>query len=134
LPKAMDRYPTSQTYPLKLVVETLKSDYFVCGMAYMLAMAHMCNVKRLFIFGCDYIAEKVNRDGTVRMEDGRANVEYWLGRLVEKGAQVWVTEKSPVLGACERIKGKLYGYHTPLQAGLDANGNMILMDPDYVDL
>jgi hypothetical protein len=132
LPKALAKYPTSQTYPLKLVAEALQSDYFACGMAYMLAMAHLCGVRRLHLFGCDYISEKANRDGTVKMEDGRANVEYWLGRLSERGCQVWVTEKSPVLGADKRINGALYGYHTPAQTALAPNGKYLFMDPDYV--
>lgn len=112
MPKALPQYPTSMTYPLKLAIQLLRTDYFANGMAYMLAMAHLCDVKQLFVFGADFLADKP--DGRQFIEDGRACVEYWMGRLAEKGCQVWVTEKSPVLGASTRIKREVYGYHAPL--------------------
>jgi hypothetical protein len=115
MPKALPRYPTSLSYPLKLVHEKTNSDYFACGMAYMLAMAFLCDVKLMIIMGCDYIAQKTDRDGTVRMEDGRACVEYWIGRMAERGCKFMVTEKSPLCGASTRGSGKVYGYHRPLK-------------------
>jgi hypothetical protein len=119
MPKALPQYPTSLTYPMKLVADKLKTDYFTNGMAYMLAMAHLCDVKRLFVMGADFLVEKPGDH--VVMEDGRACMEYWLGRLVERGCNVLVTDKSPVLGASARSAGSnLYGYHMP-----------VLQTPDY---
>ena len=113
MPQALDKYPTSQTYPLKLVMDTLRTDYFINGMCYMLAMAHLCDVHRLVMMGADFFAEKP--DGRQFMEDGRACVEYWLGRLAEKGTQVLVTDKSQVLGANVRGNRMIYGYHQPIE-------------------
>lgn len=119
MPKALPQYPTSLTYPMKLVAGLLRTDYFVNGMAYMLAMAHLCDVKRLFVMGADFQVDKPG-EGLI-MEDGRGCIEYWLGRLAEKGCQVLVSDKSPLLASASRTGANwgLYGYHMPRLATPD---------------
>jgi hypothetical protein len=129
MPKALDDYPTSMTYPLKLVMDTLKTDYFTNGMAYMLALACLCEVKMIYMIGADYMVAKP--DGRVFVEDGRACLEYWLGRLVERGCQVRVTDKSALLAANVRGNRMIYGYHNPVVTYTNDEGNQVLQYPDF---
>jgi hypothetical protein len=123
MPKASPLYPTSQGFPLRLVVEALRSDYFANGMCYMLALAMLCGVKHLSLIGADFTLERDEPDKEFRrfVEDGRACVEYWLGRLVERGCEVVVTDKSPVLMANQRANRMIYGYHVPLPEAFDVD-------------
>lgn len=132
MPKAYERFPTSVAFPLAKVVAITKSDYFHNGMAYMLAMALLCEVKTLYLIGSDWIVE--HPDGRSFMENGRACVEYWLGRIAQTGCDVIVTHKSPVLMANERAGNHtIYGYHEPVQAVNAPDGSQRVMVPDYVN-
>ena len=114
MPRALPEYPTSVTYPLRLVVEQTRCNYFNNTGAYMMALAYLCGVRELIIFGMDYAAEK--DDGSLYVENGRACVEYWLGRLTESGCLVVLTEGTRLMDSQSHSKtGAIYGYHLPLK-------------------
>lgn len=95
MPRALPEYPTSLTYPLAEVERLTGSSYFAVGVVYALALAHVRDVKRLDIYGLDH-----------KNERGLPCVEYWIGRLVQKGCRVVMSERSEILGA----KEEHYGY------------------------
>ena len=133
MPKAMPDYPTSITYPLRQVIERTNSCYFATGIAYMLAMAMCCEVKRLRLFGCDF---SYARDTNTHDEQGRACAEYWIGRLVERGCHVGSSANSHLMDGFKRSRGLIYGYHEPVTFDFPTEGTEVkgkFVGPDYVD-
>jgi hypothetical protein len=101
-------YPALIEFPLEAVINGYaprSRDYFNSTIAYPLAFAGHEKAEAVDIFGADYtfpnrhIAEK-----------GRACVEYWLGRLEERGIKVGIPGSSTLMDANE--KTHLYGYDT----------------------
>ncbi len=130
MPKAKPEYPTSVTYPLREVIEKTSSVYFGTGMAYMLAMALACEVKRLRMFGCDF---SYDRQSNTHDEQGRACCEYWVGRLVGSGCQVGTSTRTHFLDGWNRSKGKIYGYHEPVVMEFPVDGGKgKFVAPDYL--
>jgi hypothetical protein len=97
--------PTSVTFPLKEVVELTQASWFNNGTAYMLATALCCQVKKLFLYGVDFVGPQY--------ELQRACTAYWLGRLVQSGCQIGGS--SILANDIRRQSGAtLYGYHEPI--------------------
>lgn len=131
MPKATEDIPMSVTYPLRKVIERTNSCYFASGLAYPLAMAYCCDVERLRLFGCDF---SYARDTNTHDEQGRACCEYWIGRLVEKGVRVEVTNNTHLLDMISRSQGKIYGYDEKVQFDFPNDGGKSrFVGPDYVD-
>jgi hypothetical protein len=131
MPKALPEYPTSITYPLRTIIEKTRSAYFASGLAYVLAMAYCCEVDRLRLFGCDF---SYQRDINTHDEQGRACCEYWVGRLIERGTRVEVTNNTHFLDMINRFQGRIYGYHEKVQFDFPLDGGPgIFVGPDYVD-
>lgn len=131
MPRADPDFPTSVTFPLRQVIEETNSVYFSSGMAYLLAMAYCCKVKRLRLFGCDF---SYARDINTHDEQGRACCEYWVGRLIEKGTRVEVTNNTHFLDMLTRSKGHIYGYDEPIEFEYPETGGAgHFLGPDYVD-
>jgi hypothetical protein len=120
--KAVADIPTSFTYPLKHVSGMLNSTYFLTGPAYIFAFALACGVKRMRIYGMDF----TNDEGDYH--PGRACAEFWLGQAVGRGVKVEITSNTDLLGARERKKGTLYGFHEPL-----VMENGLMVSPDYMN-
>lgn len=129
MPKALPEFPTSITYPLKQVIERTGSVYFATGLAYPMAMAYCCDVERFRLFGCDF---SYLRDTNTHDEQGRACCEYWVGRLVEKGVRVEVSNNTHFLDMQKRSKGRIYGYDEPVTFDypIDGGGGKFV-GPDY---
>lgn len=104
--RAVATHPTSVTFPLGEVVDLTQSNYFLNGMAYMLATALCCKVKRLSLFGVDMLGPEHAL--------GRACILYWLGRLIESGCQVGPSSTTDLIDALRRGSGSIYGYHEPI--------------------
>ena len=113
MPDVHPDYPTSVAFPLDLVVAGTNSTYFANGMAYMLAMAMLCEVRDLNLFGTDF---SYDRNTNSHDEQGRACCEYWVGRLVGKGVAIHTTGNSHFMDSKNRVQGKIYGYDKPLGA------------------
>lgn len=108
MPKAKPELPTSITFPLGEVIELTKSVYFATGASYMLALAYVCDVKYLKLFGCDF---SYDRNTNTHDEQGRACAEYWIGRLVQRGTKVATPTNSHLMDGFRRSQGLIYGYH-----------------------
>jgi hypothetical protein len=129
--KSDPEIPNSFTYPLRAVIEKTHSYYFSGGLAYPLAYAHACDVKRFRIFGADF---SYNRDTNTHDEQGRACAEYWIGRMVEKGVRVEYSKDTHFMDMHKRGKGHIYGYHEQVEVDLpDDGGQGRFVGPDYAD-
>lgn len=132
MPKYDPEIPMSVTFPLKEIIEKTNSAYFSCGAAYPLAMAYCCDVEILRIFGFDFSYE---RDTNTHDEQGRACAEYWIGRLVQKGVRIEVTNNTHFLDMKTRSTGQIYGYDEPLQFDFPINGGKgTFVGPDYINI
>ena len=112
-------YPTSEAYPIKEVIEAFGSMYFTSTPPYALAYAMLRRVEEVAIFGADY-----TYPGVAGCEDGRACLEYWIGRAQQMGMRVLVSERSTLLGQRERSNFSsipMYGFDR-VQVGLIEDG------------
>lgn len=129
--KADANIPTSFTYPLREVIDTLQTPYFLTSVGYMLAFAMLCEVKSVRLYGVDFDYGP----GQAAHEVGRPCAEFWLGRMVERGIKVEVTTNTTLLGMTDRAKGKLYGYEQPAEFEFPIEGGKPrFIGPDYDDL
>jgi hypothetical protein len=119
MPKALPDYPTSVTYPLNAVYERTHSMYFATGISYMMALAYVCDVEELLMFGCDF---SYSRDTNTHDEQGRACCEYWVGRLIEKGCKVGYTSDTHFMDAARRSEGQIYGFDEKVVMDFPLNG------------
>jgi hypothetical protein len=94
-------------YPLEAVLNDLGYDYFNNTAAYAAAYAIHLRVEKITFWGCDYTYPDAHD-----AERGRACLEYWIGRAMERGIKVAVTHKSTLLDACVPRAKRLYGYDT----------------------
>ncbi len=113
--------PTSFTYPLKLIIDQLRSSYFFTGPAYMFAFALACGVKRMRVYGMDF-------SNNAEFHPDRACAEFWLGLATGRGVAVEVTSNTDLLGARDRYKGRIYGHHELLVMEQGA-----FKGPDYMN-
>lgn len=100
-----DPYEDVVEYPLLEVASWARPHppYFHNSVPYMLALAGYLGVKEIHLYGCDYTTP-----GGGTMEAGRANVEYWIGVLRDRGVRVGVTTSSTLFDAHQ--PPFLYGY------------------------
>jgi hypothetical protein len=130
MPQALPDYPTSVTYPLADVIEKTGSCYFSAGLAYLLAMAYCCNVRRLSMWGCDF---SYDRDTNSHDEQGRACCEYWVGRLVGIGCAVSHSASTHFMDSRRRSAGRIYGYDEPVRFDFPIEGGKgKFVGPDYL--
>lgn len=90
-----------KVYPLMDVIDKLGSSYFSNTIAYELAYAlYLGDVTKIRMYGVDHMTNQ-----TYVME--RSNLEYWIGRAVERGVKIEIPTESALLKTQD---GKLYGY------------------------
>ena len=131
MPRADPEYPTSQTYPLRRVIEESNSTYFTTGLAYLLALALVSGVRELALYGVDF---SYDREKKTHDEPGRACCEYWVGRLIQNGCEVYLTTNTHFLDMWDRSsKQKIYGYDEPLKFERKDGRMTKFIGPDYVD-
>ena len=117
--KAYQEYPTSVTYPLEAVINTIGYSYFRTTPAYAAAFALHIGVKQLRIYGCDYVYPT----DVYRGESGKANMEFILGICMSMGMEVHVSPKSTLLDANIPQAERMYGYREPIDVKPDPENN-----------
>jgi len=136
MPKALSDFPTSLTYPLREVIEGTGSTYFSTGVAYMLALAYMCKVRQLKLFGIDF---SYDRSLATHNEPGQKCCEYWTGRIQERGCNVELPNDTHFMDMHHRTtKATIYGYAKPLEFDYPIvngkpQGQGKFIGPDYAD-
>ena len=86
-------------YPLAEVRAKFKTDYFTNTVSYMLAYAIFLGVKKIGVYGVDVAF------GAPYAQENRG-CEYWIGRAVEAGIEVYAPEQSQIM---RTISGVIYG-------------------------
>jgi len=109
--RAYPEYPTAVEYPLEDVINTIGYSYFRTTPAYAAAFAIHIGVKKLRIYGCDYVYPT----DKYRAESGRANLEFILGIGMTMGMEVWVPPTTTLLDSKTPTKERMYGYIDPVE-------------------
>jgi len=102
-----ERVPGIVEYPINEIVEATRCAYMNNTVAYAVAFAYWNNVKQLDLFGVDF-----SYKGNLHFaEAGRACVEFWLSKCIEKKIKVGVSPRSTLLDSNVPVAERLYGYH-----------------------
>lgn len=112
--RSYDWLPNSWEFPLQEVLED-----GLCGIPYLknttsyaVAFAILCRVQCIDLYGCDFDYDQ-NIVQTDKFEQGRANLEFWLGKALAYGINVNVAPSGTLLGASSVAKAQtieFYGY------------------------
>ncbi len=94
-------------YPLKEVIQALKTDYFTNTIDYMIALAIYEHIHAIHFYG-------VNMALKSEYEWEMPGVNYWCGRAMGAGIELKVFGKSSTIMRCP--DDKLYGYDTPQES------------------
>lgn len=98
-------YPGMVAYPLQDVMNSCgKVAYFNSTAAYAVAYAVHLNVKKLYVFGCDFSYPDVHK-----AEAGRACVEFYLGMGKGRGMTIGLP-KTALMDGTTTDNARLYGY------------------------
>ncbi|MCG7984728.1 MAG: class I SAM-dependent methyltransferase [Candidatus Thiodiazotropha lotti] len=100
-------YPSLIAYPLELVINELKYDYFNSTAAYAVALAIFLGVKKISLFGIDFTYPNAHD-----AEKGRGCVEFWLGKATERNIDIALPKSTSLLDAVCSRQDRLYGYDT----------------------
>lgn len=108
-------------YPLEEIKKEFKSEFFTNTVTYMIAYAIYLKVKRIEIYGVDVAF------GAPYVQENRG-VEFWLGRAVERGIDVYAPSDSQLM---RTMSGNIYGDpdHCNMQLYLHERINLINMLP-----
>ncbi len=102
-----ERVPNIVEYPINEIVEATRCAYLNNTVAYAVAFAYWNNVKQIDLFGVDF-----SYKGNLHFaEAGRACVEFWLSKCIEKKIKVGVSPRSTLLDSNVPVAERLYGYH-----------------------
>lgn len=103
MPKKYEQVKTSVEFPLEEAMREFDTDYFMTGIAYMIAYAIMKEYKQIDLYGINM------RGADEKYKNARACVEFWIGVAKGRGIKVNVHGKySDCLKAFDR---RLYGYN-----------------------
>jgi len=103
--RAHPDYPGLVEFPLAEAIATFRHPYFNSTAAYAVAFAMLIGVKKLAIFGFDFTYANAHH-----AEQGRACVEFWLGRATELGMSIAIPKVSSLMDQCNTQEQRLYGY------------------------
>ena len=102
-----ERVPSIVEFPLDEVVTDTRCAYMNNTVAYAVAFAYWNRVSHIDLFGIDF-----SYKGNIHFaEAGRACVEFWLSKCIEKGIKVGVSPRSALLDSSVPLNERLYGYH-----------------------
>lgn len=130
-------FPCLEAFPLQEAIQELRSTYFNNTVAYAMAYAllRLKSGDEITLFGCDY-----DYKGSSKIEPGRACLEYWIGRAVERGLVVNIASSSSLMDTNEAV---LYGYDTlDVAYRIDEHGKCevrmtekenLRLDPDEIE-
>ena len=94
-----------KVYPLAEVIDKTKENYFVTTPAYMLALASLCEVEQILLYGFDYSYSNIQA-----YEAGKPCCEYWLGWHRARGVDIRVPMGHTLLDMHIRMQTPCYGY------------------------
>lgn len=130
-------FPCLELFPLQEAIQEFRSVYYNNTVAYAMAYAMLRLPKgsEITLFGCDY-----HYQGSNQVEAGRACLEYWIGRAVERGFVVNIASSSSLMDVNAPL---LYGYDTlDVAYRIDSEGKVELrmeekkdlrLDPDEIE-
>ena len=102
-----ERVPSIVEFPLDEVIADTRCAYMNNTVAYAVAFAYWNRVAHIDLFGIDF-----SYKGNIHFaEAGRACVEFWLSKCIEKGIKVGVSPRSALLDSSVPLNERLYGYH-----------------------
>lgn len=102
-----ERVPSAVVYPLEEVCNASKCAYMNTTVAFTIAFAYWCKVRKIDLFGIDF-SYKGNMHSA---EAGRACVEFWLSKCMENGIEIGCSQKSSLLDSNVEPQERLYGFH-----------------------
>ena len=92
---------TSRKYPIKAVIDKLGSDYFTCGLSYLIAYAIFKEYDAIDLYGG-------NVEKNTEWSHQRPAIAYWLGYAQGQGMEVTITGTLNRPLVC--MDNKLYGF------------------------
>jgi hypothetical protein len=102
----IDGRPNIERYPIEHIMEEFDTDYFGCGIDYMIALAVYLGAEEIHIYGVWLSMES-------EYARQKPSVEFWIGIAKGRGVKVEVHgDRSNVL---RTHNGRLYGYGKPQQ-------------------
>ena len=101
------RVPKAVLYPLQEVCDYCKCAYLNNTVAYTLAFAMYNKVAAVDLYGIDF-SYKENMHFA---KAGRACVEFWIAKLMEKDIMVGISNRSTILDCNVPAPERLYGFH-----------------------
>ena len=102
-----ERVPSIVEFPLDEVIADTRCAYMNNTVAYAVAFAYWNRVAHIDLFGIDF-----SYKGNIHFaEAGRACVEFWLSKCIEKGIKVGVSPRSALLDSSVPLNERLYDYH-----------------------
>ena len=119
------RVPSLVEYPIAEVVKEARCAYLNNTVPFAIAFAYWHEVAEISLFGMDYSY----RHNLHFAEAGRACVEFWICKCIERGIQVGVSPRSSLLDQNVPLHERLYGYHRlddPHVAMPDPQGEWVL--------
>lgn len=105
--RAHPDYPALEEFPLAEVIEKFPFAYFNSTAAYAVAYALHVGATKISCFGMDFTYENAHHS-----EKGRACVEFWLGKAVERGVEIALPKTTSLMDACNPQDQRFYGYDT----------------------
>lgn len=103
MPKQYDFLKHSFVFPLEEAMQEFGTDYFMTGIAYMIAYAIMKGYKQIDLYGINM------RGAEEKYKNARACVEFWLGIAMGRGIKVIPHGRyTDLFKAFDR---RLYGYN-----------------------
>lgn len=103
MPKEYPEIPNSVRFPIEEIMKEYDTDYFMTGIAYMIAYAIWKGYKQIDCYGINM------RGADERYKNARACVEFWLGIAKGKGIKINMYGKY-----CDCLKAfdrRLYGFN-----------------------
>lgn len=119
------RVPALVEYPLAEVVSEARCAYLNNTVAYAIAFGIWNQVGHMDLFGMDFSY----RHNLHFAEAGRACVEFWVCKAMEKEISIGVSPRSSMLDQNVAVDERLYGYHRlddPLIAMPDEDGQWLI--------
>jgi hypothetical protein len=101
------RVPAAVEYPLDEVINYSKCAYLNNTVPFAIAFAYWNQVAEINLFGLDYSYEH----NLHFAEAGRACVEFWLAKCIEKNIAIGCSQRSSLLDQNVVLRDRLYGYH-----------------------
>lgn len=131
--RAVEDCPQTLEYPLSEVMETFGECYLRNTVSYMIAYGLLCGVEHFDLVGCDYdYVSGPKLEGQTKItsyENGRCNVEYWLGiaRFYKQGGLHGASYAVPAMSNLTDVATRqpewpgLYGYVIQPTLAIESN-------------